>query len=123
MERIIITVDEHGEVFVPNGEIWMSEMELTDLFGVISLTVRATIHAVYKSEVLKEYEAERCIHLPNGNSLDVFGLPMIVALAFRIHSFGAEKVRHTLLERMYRRKENIAIFLSFGGNGLQNALS
>ena len=116
-------MNEYSAVFVPDGEIWMSEMELTDLFGVIAPTVCAAIRAVYKSGVLKEYEAERCIHLPNGNSLDVFGLPMIVALAFRIHSFGAEKVRHTLLERMYKRKKNIAIFLSFGGNGLQNALS
>lgn len=123
MERIIITIDEHGEVFVPNGEIWMSEMELTDLFGVIAPTVRATIRAIYKSGVLKEYEAEQCIHLPNGNSLDVFGLPMIVALAFRIHSFGAEKVRNILLKRMHGRKENITIFLSLGDNGLQNALS
>lgn len=116
-------MNECGAVTIPSGEIWMSEMELTDLFGVIAPTIRAAIKAVYKSGVLKEYEAERCIHLPNGNSLDVFGLPMIVALAFRIHSFGAEKVRHAIMERMYRRKENIAIFLSFSGHGLQNALS
>jgi hypothetical protein len=123
MERGIITMNECGAVTIPSGEIWMSEMELTDLFGVIAPTFRAAIRAVYKSGVLKEYEAEQCIHLPNGNSLDVFGLPMIVALVFRVHSFGAEKVRHAILERMYRRKENIAIFLSFSGNGLQTALS
>ena len=31
-------MNEHGAVFVPDGEIWMSEMELTDLFGVIAPT-------------------------------------------------------------------------------------
>lgn len=41
MERAVITMNEHGAVFVPDGEIWMSEMELTDLFGVIAPTVRA----------------------------------------------------------------------------------
>lgn len=112
-------MNECGAVTIPSGEIWMSEMELTDLFGVIAPTVRAAIRAIYKSGVLKEYEAERCIYLPNGNSLNVFGLPMIAALVFRIHSFGAEKVRHIILERIYKRKENIMIFLSLGGNGLQ----
>lgn len=31
MERAVITMNEHGAVFVPDGEIWMSEMELDGL--------------------------------------------------------------------------------------------
>ena len=50
----------------------MSEMELTDLFGVISPTVRAAIRAVYKSGVLKEYEAQKYIRLENGYYADVY---------------------------------------------------
>lgn len=45
MGRTIITMNEHGAVFVPDGEIWMNEMELTDLFGVIAPTVRAAIQS------------------------------------------------------------------------------
>lgn len=112
MERTIITMDEHGIVSVPDGEIWMNEMELTDLFGVIAPTVRAAIRAVYKSGVLKDYEAQKYIRLENGYFADMYNFPMVVALAFRINSYGTERVRTTLLERMYLRKEKTNIFFS-----------
>ncbi|MBE7398672.1 MULTISPECIES: hypothetical protein [Bacteroides] len=105
MERGIITMNEHGIVSIPNGEIWMSEMELADLFGVIAPTVRAAIRAIYKSGVLKDYEAQKYTRLENGYFADVYNFPMVVALAFRINSYGAEQVRNILLERMYLRKE------------------
>ena len=114
MERGIITMNEHGIVSIPNGEIWMSEMELADLFGVIAPTIRATIKAVYKSEVLKEYKVQKYIRLENGYYADVFSFPMIVAIAFRINSYGAEQVLNLLLERMmYERKEKTFLFVGF----------
>lgn len=116
MERAVITMSEHDTVFVPNGEVWMSEMELTDLFGVISPTVRAAIRAVYKSGVLEAYEAQKYIQLENGYNADAYNFPMIVALAFRIHSYGANQVRNALLERMYFRKEKASIFFSLNIN-------
>ena len=95
----------------------MSEFELVELFGVIAPTVRAGIKAVYNSGVLKEYEAKRHLHLSNGCDLDVYNLDMVVALAFRINTFGAAKVRNMLLERiMYRRKEKICLFLPSSGD-------
>lgn len=90
MGRTIITMDEPGTVSVLGGEIWMNEMELTDLFGVIVPTVRAAIRAVYKSDVLKEYEAQKYIRLENGYYADVYSFPMVVTLAFRINSYGAQ---------------------------------
>lgn len=117
MERAVITMNEHGAVFVPDGEIWMSEMELTDLFGVIAPTVHATIRAVYKSGVLKEYEVQKYIRLENGYNADVYNFLMIVALAFHINSYGANQVRNALLERMYLRKEKAGIFFSLNMNG------
>ena len=112
MERGIITINEHGIVSIPNGEIWMSEMELADLFGVITPTVRAAIQAIYKSGVLKKHEAQNYIRLENGYFADVHNFPMVVALAFRINSYGAEQVRNILLERMYLRKEKTNIYFS-----------
>lgn len=112
MERGIITMNEHGIVSIPNGEIWMIEMELADLFGVITPTVRAAIQTIYKSGVLKDYEAQKYIRLENGYFADVYNFPMVVALAFRINSYGAEQVRNTLLGRMYLRKEKTNIFFS-----------
>jgi hypothetical protein len=36
MERAIITISESGTVNIPSNSVWMSEMELVELFGVIA---------------------------------------------------------------------------------------
>ena len=48
-------MDGCGSVAVPSdtANVWMSEMELVTLFGVIAPTLRAAIRAVYRSGVLK----------------------------------------------------------------------
>lgn len=117
MERAVIIMNEHGTVSIPCGEIWMSEMELTDLFGVITPTVRAAIRSVYKSGVLKEYETQKFIRLENGYYADVFSLPMVVALAFRLNSYGTEQMRNVLLKRICLQKEKTNIFFSLNING------
>lgn len=120
MKRGIITIAECGTVILPdapNGIVWMSEMELVELFGVVAPTLRAAVRAVYKSGVLKEYEVQKYVQLENGYYADVFGFPMIAALAFRINSFGAEQVRNAILERLYLRKEKASIFFSLNVNG------
>ena len=33
MERVIITISENGRVNIPDSNVWMSEMELVELFG------------------------------------------------------------------------------------------
>lgn len=116
MERNIITMNESGNIIVPENitDIWMSEPELMELFGIIVPTLRAAICAVYKSGVLKEYEVQKYVRLENGYHADVFSFPMIVALAFRINSFGAEQVRNAIIERLYLRKEKTAFFFSPG---------
>lgn len=119
MERNIITMGESSYIIMPENvaSIWMSEPELVDLFGVIVPTLRAAIKAVYKSGVLKEYEVQKYVRLENGYHADVFGFSMIVALTFRINSFGAEQVRNIVFERLYLRKEKTSIFFSLGTNG------
>lgn len=113
MKRNIIEITEHGTITIPSETVWMSEAELVSLFGVIAPTVRAAIRAVYKSGVLTEHEAQRHIRLSDKYSMDVYSLEMVIALAFRIHSYGAERVRNALLERItHRRKEDSIIFLS-----------
>jgi hypothetical protein len=118
-ERNIITMDGQGNIALPSdiGSVAMSEWELCELFGIIAPTLRAGIKAVYKSGVLKEYDTKRHLHLSNGCGLDVYSLDMVVALAFRIDSFGASKVRSVLLAKiMYWRKEKTYLFtLPFGG--------
>ncbi len=121
MKRSIITMDESGNIIMPDNvaDIWMSEPELVELFGVIAPTLRAAIRAVYKSNVLKEYEVQKYIRLGNGYHADVFSFPMVVALAFRINTFGAEQMRNAILERVYLRKEKTNIFFSLGINSME----
>ena len=114
MKRNIIKITEHGTITIPSETVWMSEAELVCLFGVIAPTVRAAIKAVHKSGILKEHEAQRYIHLSDKISMDVYSLEMVVALAFRIRSYGAKRVRNAILERLYLRKEKTSIFFSLG---------
>ena len=111
MKRNIIEITEHGTITIPSETVWMSEAELVSLFGVIALSVRAAIKAVYKSGILKEHHAQRYIHLSDKIGMDVYSLEMVVALAFRIHSYGAERVRNAVIEK-YLRKEKTSIFFS-----------
>ena len=113
-ERNIITIDEYGNISLPTdiGATAMTEWEICELFGVIAPTVRAGIKALCKSGVLKEYGIERLIRLSDRSSIEVYDLETIAALAFRIESFGAAKVRKALLERvMHVRKEKTTVFV------------
>ena len=91
MKREIITTGSDGRITIPSdtGNIWMNEMELVELFGVIAPMLRAAIRAVYKCGVLNPLGAEKRIKLPNGYYADMYALPMVVALAFRIDTSGA----------------------------------
>ena len=63
-ERNIIKWSEYSEyteLTIPSGEIWMSESELVDMFGVFIPKLRNAIKALYKEEQVKPYEAERTI--------------------------------------------------------------
>ena len=120
MERTTITMDECGRVAVPSdtASVWMSEMELVRLFGVIAPTLRAAIRAVYRSGVLQPCEVERRIRLPNGYYAEAYALPMLVAIVFRINTLNAAKVRNALLERLCLQKERQVLLVSMGTNPL-----
>lgn len=114
-ERNIIKIDEHGNITMPTDirTTAMSEWELCELFSITAPTFRAAVKAVYKNGILRECEVRRSIRLSDKYSIDVYCLEMVVALAFRINSYGAEQVRKALLERItHRRKEDSIIFLS-----------
>ena len=114
MKREIITTDSYGRITIPSdtGNIWMNEMELVELFGVIAPTLRAAVRSVYRSGVLQSCEVERRIRLPNGYYLEVYALPMVMALAFRIDTSSTAMIRNVLLERLCRRKKEQVLLVS-----------
>lgn len=112
-ERNIITIDEYGRIHFPNttsNDIWMSTNELIELFGVTWPTLRINIKAIYKSGILDECEVQRCINLSNGISIDVYALPIIVALSFRLNTLGAYKVREYVMKRLTTNPQNSYCF-------------
>ena len=113
-------MDGCGRVAVPSdaANIWMSEMEMVRLFDVIAPTLCAAIRTVYKSGVLQPCEVERRIRLPNGYYVEAYALPMVVALAFRINTPNAARVRNALLERLCLRKDKQMLWMSLGSKSL-----
>ena len=114
-ERNIITMNEYGRIHFPSttsNDIWMSTNELIELFGVTCPILRINVKAIYKSGILDEYEVQRCIKLYNGISIDVYALPMIVALSFRLNTLGAYKVRECVMNKLTANPRNSILFLN-----------
>ena len=120
MERAIITISENGKVNIPSGNVWMSEMELVELFGVISPTLRAAIKAIYKSGTLCPVSTQRCDLATPASWATFYNLEMVIALAFRLNSYEASRIRQKVLESLCQRKESeISILLSLESIGYQ----
>ena len=121
MVRSIITINKSGNVNIPSGNVWMSEMELVDLFGVIAPTLRAAIRAIYKSGTFNPATTQRCDLATPASWATFYNLEVVVALAFRLNTYEASKVRQTVLKFLCQRKENgISILLLLGSIGHQN---
>jgi hypothetical protein len=101
-ERNVITIDEQGRLNMPTdtAAIWMTEAEIVGLLGTTAGVVYAGIKAIFKENTLHDYDVCKCIRLDNGNSADVYNLEMVVALAFRIRSQGATKLREYILRTL-----------------------
>ena len=106
MERAIITICERDRVNIPSDNVWMSEMELVELFGVISPTLRAAIKAIYKSGTLCPVSTQRCDLATPTSWATFYNLEMVIALAFRLNTYEASRIRQKVLERICQRKEN-----------------
>ena len=120
MERAIITISENGKVNIPSGNVWMSEMELVELFGVIAPTLRVAIKAIYKSGTLCPVSTQRCDLATPKSWATFYNLEVFIALAFRLNTYEASRIRQKVLEGLYQRKESeISILLSFGSIGHQ----
>ena len=87
MERAIITISENGSVNIPNGNVWMSEMELMELFGVIAPALRAAIKAIYKSGTLCSVSTQRCDLATPKSWTTFYNLEVVIALAFRLNNY------------------------------------
>ena len=116
MERAIITISENGNMNIPSNSVWMSEMELVELFGVIAPTLRAAIRVIYKSGMLCPVSTQRCDLATSKSWATFYNLEVVIALAFRLNTYEASLIRQKVLEGLCQRKENGIDFLILLGN-------
>lgn len=109
--RRIITIDEHGNIVIPNGEIWMGEFEIADLFGVFGHTIHTLVKKIYRDGLLHPCTAERNIRVAEGRWLDAYSLEMIIALAFRIRSQRAKRLWEHVIAMLNERHERFVMLL------------
>ena len=120
MERAIITISENGRVNIPSGNVWMSEMELVELFGIIAPTLRAAIKAIYKSRALNPATTQLCDLATSKSWATFYNLEVVIALAFRLNTYEASRIRQKVLECLCQRKESGIDFLILLGNNLHH---
>ena len=98
MERYIIALDEHGTLHVPDVSataIWMNEPELMELFGVVALTLRAAIKAVYKSGIPNPAKRNVVSAKRTGTDGRAVRPPVGHCPSFRLHTCGAKTSART----------------------------
>ena len=103
---------EYRELTIPRGEIWMSESELVDLFGVFIPKLRNTIKTLYKEELVRPYEAERNIKQQQGLYITLYNMEVVLLLAFHLNSYQARAVRRELIERISRDHKPFEVILT-----------
>ena len=118
MKRTVITVDGNGELSIPSNlkDLWMSEGELVDMFHVTAPKLNSIIRSIYKDSLLPVSEVQQKQETSKGVWQMMYGLPMVVALGFRMSSYGAVRFRDTIIKRLYGAKEKSnVIVLQFSG--------
>ena len=112
MERAIVTISESGRVNIPSINVWMSEMELVELFGVIAPTLRAAIRAIYKSGTLTLATTQRCDVATHKSWATFYNLEVVISLAFRLNTYEASRIRQKVLEGLCMRNKMFIALIS-----------
>ena len=119
MKRAVITLDGNGELSIPSNlkDLWMSENELVYMLHVTAPKLNSVIRSIYKDDLLVVSEVQLKKETSKGIWQTLYGFPMIVALCFRISSYGAARLRDTIIKRLYGAKEKCStiILQLYGG--------
>ena len=107
MKRTVITVGGNGMLSIPSNlqDLWMSEGELVDMLHVTAMKLHAVIRSIYKDGLLTVSEVQQKQETSNGIWQTLYGFPMIVALCFRINSYGAARFRATIFKVRGKREK------------------
>ena len=85
------------------------------LFGVIVPTLRSAIKAIYKSGMLCPISTQRRDLVTSKSWATYYNLEAIIALAFRLNTYEASRIRQKVLESLCQRKEKwISMYIPTG---------
>ena len=113
MKRTVITVDGNGMLSIPSNlqDLWMSEGELADMLHVTAPKLHAVIRSIYEEGLLPMSEVQQKQETSKGIWQTMYGFPMVVALCFRIGSYGAVRFRDTIMKKLYGAKEKSSVIV------------
>lgn len=112
MKKTKITISDNGVITVPSvsdvssgqtqqtAPVLMRDFEIAELFGVYCQTIKANIRAILKSGVVAPDYTHGGTVIGNTIRPDYFGLDIITALAFRIHSKQTEIFRKWIMSKV-----------------------
>ena len=112
MKRTVITVDGNGMLSIPSNfeNLWMSESELVDMLYVTAPKLKAVIRAIYKEGMLLMSEVQQRQETSKDIWQTMYGFPMIVAICFRLVSYGAAQLRDAIFKRLYEQKRKQPLY-------------
>lgn len=99
MKKNIITISDNGSVYVPTN-VQMRDFEIAELFGAMIPTVRSHVRAILKTGIATGDYTNGATLVGNNVLPDYFGLDMVMALAFRIHSYKTKIFRKWIMRKM-----------------------
>lgn len=106
MEQTKIVINRNGAVSVPD-KVMMQDFEIAGLFGVTIPAVRANIRTILKTGIVTGDFTNGATLVGNNILPDCYGLDMIMALAFRIHSPQAGIFRRWILGKATKVERGI----------------
>ena len=100
MEQGSISIVNGKVVITPSdGTVWLTQHQIADLFECFVAKVSSNIRSILKADILDERKVCRLHRYDNDNSVELYNLEMITALAFRIGTHNAKVFREWLMRK------------------------
>lgn len=123
MKRSIITIVENLAskptvriVSDADSEIWMSKPEIARLLMVYQNTISNNLRAIFKAGILNEKDVIREYRYKRQNTECIgvyYNIEVIIALCYRICSFGAQVIRQYIKNKLNMEADNKTAFNQF----------
>lgn len=119
MNRSIIKITDNLsagisiEVVPTNGEIWMTKPEIAHLLMVYQNAISNNLRAIFKAGILNEKEVIREYRYKRQNTECIavyYNFEVIIALCYRICSFGAQVIRQYVKSSLNIEDDNKTAF-------------